>query len=334
MNLRSSLALVFTSILLLAGCGGGTGGPGGGGGGGGGHPFNGSFVAFGTGFMHTMDLTNNGDWIQKISTPTSYAVPYVDRSTNDLYVATLNAESPMFITTYSLSTFGQTNRITWPQTEELWRVEQFAVAPGGRYMAARITGIGPDFLEILDAENDAILLTLNNFELESNILWTSDMRLVLAIEDPDSLPEGVHGAIIAIPLAEIMDAGEQLDGEILMAFDEARWGPWGPGYLALAPDDSKLAYELDGDIWVKTIGDDSAAVQLTTGPTGNDGPTFSPDGNYVAFVGGRYLSGADTMIVPAEADAPYFVDLDSPGGTEAYVLNTRSLVDGILAWLP
>lgn len=61
MNLRSSLALVFTSILLLAGCGGGTGGPGGGGGGGGGHPFNGSFVAFGTGFMHTMDLTNNGD---------------------------------------------------------------------------------------------------------------------------------------------------------------------------------------------------------------------------------------------------------------------------------
>lgn len=110
MHLKSLTVVVISLVLLVVGCGGASGGPGGGPGGG--HPFNGKFVAFGTGFLHTMDLTNDGDWMQRISAPTSYAVPYVDRSANELYVAELNAENPMFITVYDLSTFGQKRRLT------------------------------------------------------------------------------------------------------------------------------------------------------------------------------------------------------------------------------
>lgn len=210
------------------------------------------------------------------------------------------------------------------------------MAPGGKYLAARITGIGPDFLEIIDADDGQILMTLPDFEIESNLLWTTDttdMRLVFAIEDPVSLQDH-HGAIIAIPVSQFLTPGEQLLGDVLVGFNEAEWGSRGPSYLALSADDSKLVYTIDGDLWGKNLEDASEAFQLTTGPTGNSGPAFSPDGSYVAFMGGRYLSGADTMIVPYDGTGPYFVDLDDPAATQAYMLDVRSLVDGIMAWLP
>lgn len=337
MNLRSLTAVVVTTIFLLAGCGGGTGEPGGGGGGGGGgHPFTGNFIAYGTGYMHTMNLTNNGKWIRQITMSRSYDEPSLDVANNLLYVASLNAADPLFITPYDLPGFSQGPRIMWPDTEDgLSSLYRFAAAPGGKYMAATMDGPFYDtFLEVLDAETGQILLTVPNFWVESNMLWTSDMRLVLSIESPGSLPEGVHGAIIAIPLNEFTEADDDLTGDILLGFSQAQWGSWGPDFIALNADESQMAYVLDGDIWVKDLGTDASPYQITRGPTANVGPAFSPDGSYIAFVGGRYLGSSDTFILPNDRNGPYLVNLDDPQSTEAYVLDRGNLADAIMAWLP
>src|SRR5690606_15428709 len=107
------------------------------------------------------------------------------------------------------------------------------------------------FLEVLDAETGQILLSVPDFWVETNMLWTSDMHLVLSVESPDSLPEGVHGAIIAIPLTEFTEPDDVLGGEVLLGFTQAQWQSWGPSFVALNADETQMAYVLNGDIWVK-----------------------------------------------------------------------------------
>ncbi|HNQ98716.1 MAG TPA: hypothetical protein PKN52_01870, partial [Trueperaceae bacterium] len=107
------IALAVGTLLLLAACGStNPGDPGGPGGPPGGNPFDGRLIARGTGYMHTMNLSANGEWIEQIKLATGYDVPALHLAGNELYVANLNMAEPMFIDVYDLSTFGTKRSFT------------------------------------------------------------------------------------------------------------------------------------------------------------------------------------------------------------------------------
>lgn len=342
MKRRRTLTFILGSLLFIAGCGGAN--PGGPGGPGGPsdpppHPFQGRFVARGTGYIHTMDLTANGAWEEKISAPTSYSTPALNLADRELYVADLNMKDPMFVTVHDLDTFGQKRAFTWPQTEDMWRVHQLAVAPGGQYVAATLSASGSPFLELIEVDattspaGTTIHYTSQPGLVQSNLLWTDASELVFATISEGALGEGEYAAVIAVELAEFLE-DDEVGVFVLRTFDRATWGLSGVSHLTLSHDGTQLAYSLNGDIWVLDLVPGAEPRQLTTGPTGNFGPTFSPDGKYVAFVGGRPYGLRDTLIVPNDGTGPYLVDLGNHDLTGAYVLDEASLVEELLAWLP
>ncbi|MFA5594087.1 MAG: hypothetical protein WDA15_02260, partial [Trueperaceae bacterium] len=166
------------------------------------------------------------------------------------------------------------------------------------------------------------------------LVWTSDPYLMFAFEPAGALEPDMHGAVIAIPLAEFLEDDGELGAYIVQRFTRAEWGIRGVTYLALSTDQSQLAYVLNGDIWIKDLTEDQAPLQLTTGPTSNYGPAFSPDGAYIAFVGPRTYGLNDTLVLPNDGTGPYLVDIEDPANSQAYLVDKRSLVDAIMTWLP
>jgi hypothetical protein len=57
----------------------------------------------------------------------------------------------------------------------------------------------------------------------------------------------------------------------------------GPGSLAWSPDGTELVYSMQGRLWRHRIGSDEAE-ELTTGPSYDHQPDWSPDGRSVAYV--------------------------------------------------
>lgn len=104
--------------------------------------------------------------------------------------------------------------------------------------------------------------------------------------------------------------------------------------LALSPDGSRLAYVLDGDIWLTFLGPGTSPTQLTTGPTSSRGPAFSPDGTRLAFVAERYYPPHEILVLPVDEDGPHQVDVDEPPIPPVQVLDADNLAEQILVWLP
>ena len=329
-------------LLLLVGCGGapaGPGGPGepggpGGPGGPGSNPFTGRLIGNGTGYIHTMDLSANGAWLEKMSVATGYDVAAMDSSQNELYIAGMNMADPMFIDVIDLTTFAGKRSFLWPDTEALLRVEGFAAAPGGRYLAASLYGFGDPFLEVMDTESGTILYTADDLFVVSNMVWTADPYLMLAYEPAGAFDPDVYGAVIAIPLEQFLEGDDELGAFIVQGFTRAQWGLSGVTYLALSADETQLAYVLNGDIWVKDLTQDGAPLQLTTGPTANVGPAFSPDGAYIAFVGRRTYGLSDTLVLPNDGTGPYIVDVGDYPNSQAYLVDKQNLVKEIMSWRP
>lgn len=328
--IASSIAGV---LLLLASCGGAPAGPGGPGGPGG-TPFSGRLIGSGTGYIHTMNLSANGDWLEKTSIATGYDVPAIDTSKNELYVAGMSMQDPMFIDVIDATTFAGKRSFLWPETEALLGVERFAVAPGGRYLAASMYGFGEPFLQVMDAESGTVLHTADDLIVVSNLVWTADPYLMLAYEPAGAFDPDVYGAVIAVPLEQFLEDDEELGAYLVQPFTQAQWGIRGVSYLALSADQTQLAYVLNGDIWVKDLTQDVPPVQLTTGPTANAGPAFSPDGKHIAFVGPRTYGLNDTLVLPNDGTGPYLVDSGDHANSQAYLVDGQNLVKEIMSWLP
>lgn len=117
-------------------------------------------------------------------------------------------------------------------------------------------------------------------------------------------------------------------------FDLAGWGAQGVSDIALAPDGAQIAYVLNGDIWVDSLVANEAAGQLTTGPTTNAGPAFSPDGNWIVFSGVHTYIAGKTMVVPNDGSGPYLVDINNEDVGQVYTIDHSTMVGGVLGWLP
>ena len=245
----------------------------------------------------------------------------------------MNMQDPMFIDVIDATTFAGKRSFLWPETEALLRVERFAAAPGGTYLAASLQGFGDPFLEVMDTESGAVLHTADLIAV-SNLLWTTDPLLLLAYEPAGAFDPDVYGAIIAIPLEQFLEDDGELGAFLVQGFNRAQWGLRGVYYLALSADQTQLAYVLNGDIWVKDLTQDVAPLQLTTGPTQNAGPAFSPDGAYIAFVGPRAYGLNDTLVLPNDGTGPYLVDIGDHANSQAYVVDDRNLVKEIMSWRP
>lgn len=66
---------------------------------------------------------------------------------------------------------------------------------------------------------------------------------------------------------------------------------------------------------------------------GVDGLALSPDGQRIALVAGSHLGLRETYVIPNHRGDPLFLDHRQGAGTE-YLLEAKTMVDGILAWLP
>jgi hypothetical protein len=335
MRPRKLIALAVGTLLLLAACGStNPGDPGGPDGPPGGNPFDGRLIARGTGYMHTMNLSTNGEWIEQIKLATGYDVPALHLADNELYVANLNMAEPMFIDVYDLSTFGTKRSFTWPNTLDLHRVHRFAVAPGGRYLASVLSGFGDPFLEILDTQTNEFVYSGLEDVVHSNLVWTKDLELLFTMEFGAQATEEVFAGVVAVPLEEFQERGDTLELKVLEVFNQADWGLGGVYDLALSADETQLAYVRNGDIWVKDLTTTASAKQLTTGPTPIAGPAFSPDSSLIVFVGVRPYGLNDTLVLPNDGTGPYVVNANDRSVTQAYVLDERNLVDVVMVWLP
>ncbi|MFA7460606.1 MAG: hypothetical protein WCY60_06325, partial [Trueperaceae bacterium] len=186
-----------------------------------------------------------------------------------------------------------------------------------------------------DTETASIVYTALDYRVAStNMLWTSDLSLLMAYEAGGAFDPDVHGAVIMVPLAQFLEDDDELGAYLIQTFTRAEWGQRGVTFLALSADESQLAYVLNGDIWVKDLAPEGTPRQLTTGPTANAGPAFSPDGEHIAFTGLRPYGLSDTLVLPNDGTGPYLVDVRDPANSQAYVVDSQNLITAILAWLP
>jgi len=64
----------------------------------------------------------------------------------------------------------------------------------------------------------------------------------------------------------------------------------------------KIVFAYDGDLWVTTI-EGASPIRLTSHPSGEGFPKFSPDGKWIAFMG-SYDGTQDVYLMPAEGGTP------------------------------
>lgn len=75
-----------------------------------------------------------------------------------------------------------------------------------------------------------------------------------------------------------------------------------PRRPALSPDGQHVAYSHGGDLWVANV-QDGRARRLTAHPEYDTAPTWSPDGNWIAFNGNRH-GNFDVFLVSAVGGTP------------------------------
>src|SRR5262245_37492606 len=69
-----------------------------------------------------------------------------------------------------------------------------------------------------------------------------------------------------------------------------------------APSGERIAFSYANDLWTAAL-DGSAVRQLTSHPGIESGPSYSPDGRWIAFTG-RYDGNTDVFVVPSEGGTP------------------------------
>ncbi len=322
-------------VLLLAACGSGTTDgqpdPGGPPVGGRPNPFSGTMVAAGSSQVLTIDLSADGQWIERLDSSV-YETLAVQPERNELLAASVSFGSPLIVRSYSLANYSLTDTFVWPDsdTRDVGRVNGLAVSPNGTHLAAVLEGLGEPFLEIVERDTKLIRFTGYLGMTGSDLLWLSDDLLVLSTHIDDPAGE-VAGGIVTVSLTELASGSETVTLNLLVGFGTDEWAAAKPFDFTFSHDRTQIAYAWNSDIWVKSLTDNSPPHQLTTGPSGLVGPAFSPDGNAIALVEYQRYTLRDTFIIPNHRHDPLFIDGTS-AGTQAFLLEAATLVNEIMLW--
>jgi hypothetical protein len=336
----TSVILIFVLLLFLVACGGSSSPntpddpnnpnpPDGS------NRYTGTLIADGTGYALTLDLTNrdpnNEDaWVERDGISV-YEAASVVLSQNELYIANDSFGSPLTIEVKDLSTFGLKETFEWAYDESVGRVNGLAVTQDGKYLAAFLEALGPTYLEILERAGKTVVYSGLDI-VASNMLWTTDNRLVLALNlSRDDNPEQ-WGAIGVIPLERFQAAtNANITIDLYATFNRAEW-ELGVGSLGLSQDNSQLVYTLGSDLWVMDFIPNATPHQLTTGPVYKNGAQFSPDNTFIAFSAGGQYGLDETYIIPNHRSEPLFITYGQSG--DEYLIGEDTLVETILAWKP
>jgi dipeptidyl aminopeptidase/acylaminoacyl peptidase len=328
--------LLYVPIVFLVACGGAStpnepnnpNNPGG-------NPsrYTGTLIAEGTGYAHTLDLSSNpptspDPWVSR-DTVSVYEAASVVLSQNELFIASDSFGSPLTVEVKDLTTFGLKETFEWEYDENVGRVNELAVSQDGKYLAALVEALGPQYLEVLERDGKSVVYSGLDI-VSSNIVWTSDNKLVFALSLASENNPERWGAIGAIPLERFLTAtNATIDIDLYATFNRAEW-ELGVGGVGLSRDNSQLVYTRGSDLWVMDFTPGATSHQLTTGPVYKDGAQFSPDGKFIAFTAGSQYGSDETYIVPNHRSEPLFITYGQSG--DEYLIGEDTLVDAMLAW--
>lgn len=326
---------VGLAALLLAACSG----PGNGANPPGGGPPDGAprglLVAAGTGYIHTYDLDGGNAWSQRRRYSAPWSTVSVVAADNELLIASTSGAEPVAVEVFDIATFGLKETITWPNSTAISNVHSLAATRDGEYLALVMDTLGLNpFLEIIERQTGDVVYTGLQVATLEGMAWTADDRLVVPVDLSQDNNEDHWGSIVMFALADFAASTDgNVDGTIVTTFTQTEWDLYGPGGLALSPDDSELVFERVGDLWVVDLEPGATPHQLTTGPPANYGAVFSPTGSHLAFASGGSLGLDETYIIPNHREAPLFIDHGQRAGDQ-YLLEANTMVDFSLAWLP
>lgn len=83
-------------------------------------------------------------------------------------------------------------------------------------------------------------------------------------------------------------------------------------FPALNEDGSKIAFNFQGDLWVKSLNEDATANRITIHEGYEMAPKWSPDGNQIAFSSDRYGNN-DVYVIQANGSKPERLTYHSTG---------------------
>jgi WD40-like Beta Propeller Repeat len=251
--------------------------------------YSGTLIASGTGAVHTLDLGSRdpGDldaWVAR-DDESVYEAASVVLAENELLVAGDSFGSPLVVEAIDLTTFGVKETFEWRPDDDVGRVNALAASSDGRYLAAYLEALGPQFLEVFDRDEGAIVYTGLDLVWGERLTWTPGDELVFMLnlsheDNPDR-----WGAIAAIPLDRLDDVTDELMIDLHVIFTRAEWEA-GVSDVAISPDGSQVVYTRGGELWVADFEPGATPHQLTTGPIYDGGAQFSPDGAAIAFAAG------------------------------------------------
>lgn len=294
--------------------------------------YTGTLIAEGTGYALTLDLsstpTSNDPWVSR-DTVSVYEAASVVLSQNELFTASDSFGSPLTVEVKDLTTFGLKETFEWEYDENVGRVNALAVSQDGKYLAALVEALGPQYLEVLERDGKRVVYSGLDI-VRGNIVWTSDNKLVFALSLASENDPERWGAIGVIPLERFLTAtNATIDIDLYATFNRAEW-ELGVGGVALSQNNSQLVYTLGSDLWVMDFTPGATSHQLTTGPVYKGGAQFSSDGKFIAFVAGNRNFQTETYIIPNHRSEPLFITYGQSG--DEYLTGKDTLVDRILAW--
>lgn len=294
-------------------------------------PYSGTLVAEGTGYVHTLDLSQGGDW-QERTILSVYMAASVVSARNELLTISDSFGSLATVEVLDLGTFGVKESFEWSDDESVGRVNGLAASQDGAYLAALLEGYGPQYLEVLERSGRRVVYSGLDIVTDSTMLWTPDNKLVFVMSiEAQGDPER-WGAIGAVPLERFLaSSGANLEIDLYAIFTRAEWDA-GIGDLAISKDGRQLAYTRGRDVWVMDFAQGATPHQLTTGSVYVGGTQFSPDASALAVSAGGQYGLNETYIIPNHWNAPVLLDYGQGAGNE-YLTGEDTLVDAVLVWL-
>lgn len=294
----------------------------------------GLLVAAGTNYVHTYDLRAGGLWQDRVEYDGASAAVAVDEPRRELVTAYTAGSEFVTVTVHDVDTFALKRTFQLPIGDNASSVRAVAVSRDGRYLALNLPDFGQPQVVLWDLEANAeVYRGLRNVQ-RSSFVFTPSGELLVPLH-----PFGINPpALMAFRIADLVaSTNGNVPGTGLVEFTTEEWGS-GTLKPALSRDGSKLVYESQGSVWLTELSYEEGALmgastprRLTTGPEPGHGAALSPTGSHIAFtVGSAHL--ASTYVAPTSLGEPILIDRTGEAGSQ-YLLQPRTLVDYVLAWL-